>query len=46
MMPIGAKLYEAADEKADESTDENTDKKDEEPIEGEVVEEDNKDNKK
>lgn len=39
MMPIGAKLYEAAakDEKADDSKSDDSAKKDDEPVEGEVV---------
>jgi molecular chaperone DnaK len=43
LMPIGAKLYEAASkEEAPASEGEESDKKDDEPIEGEVVDEDKK----
>lgn len=42
IMPIGAKLYEAANK--EESSDDSKDKKDDEPVEGEVVED--KDDKK
>lgn len=44
IMPIGAKMYEAAKEEAPVS-EEGADKKDDEPVEGEVVDEENKDKK-
>jgi molecular chaperone DnaK len=44
IMPIGAKMYEAA-AKEDAPASEDGDKKDDEPVEGEVVEEDKKEEK-
>ena len=47
LMPIGAKLYEAADADKDASKDEDSkDKKSEGPVEGEVIDDDKSDDKK
>jgi len=45
IMPIGAKMYEAASKDESAEADESTEKKDDEPVEGEVVDE-KKDKKK